>query len=103
MTKLKQIIPYLLLVVLSFFTTSYMLGGVLVRTFGIQEYVFWVIFILISYVVYISIHSVLKKNLPARIYKDNKFVKFIVFFLIYTFALFIIPKTFINFIMIGFT
>lgn len=92
--KLKEVVPYLLLVVLSFFVGSFIskifLGtGLEIRSFS--SLIPATIIAVIIYSIYIVTHLILKKVLPVHIYKDNKITKFLVFFLVYVIGWIISP------------
>lgn len=103
MTKLKQAVPYLLLIILSFFVGSFVaeifLGaGLEIRSFS--SLIPATIITVIIYGAYAVIHLILKKILPAHIYKENKIVKFIIFFLIYVVGWIASPSIILLFMVI---
>ncbi len=84
MTIVKQIVLYLLLIVLSFFTASFILERFLDGGLEGILYLFIPIFAITIYGIYAIIHPIFKKILPVHTYRENKPVKLIIFFLIYT-------------------
>lgn len=94
MTKLKQLTPYLLLVVLSFFVANFVLKSFLNTGLEINSMLSVVtiaIIALVIYGVYLIINLILNKILSIRVYKGNKIVKLFVFFLIYTIGWIVSP------------
>jgi hypothetical protein len=95
MTKLKQIGPYLLLVMVSWFPAFFISDNFLDPAFltirDSSDLIGIAVVAVIIYGVYSVIHLILKKILPLYIYKDNVPVKLIVFFLTYVIGLVAFP------------